>query len=211
MRAIKTPQRQKGHSLVATLVGVVISLATVGAMLTTYRLTGDASVVTTQEMNRDGQVLLALQVLEMEVQQSGFGTNVGGSADNDVWVSADGKRMAWRYKPSLSSAAVSCKGIEIVSTATERKQQGVYGYAVNNCATASGTGLWAVAPTTIASGSAFFTQQGEKGGLSLADAVFVKGTSSSCAPYGDTRSHMTVSLTAQGTTLFSSCLSNITL
>lgn len=204
-------KQQQGYSLVSTLVGVVISLATVGVMLTTYRLIGDTSIETTQEMNRDGQTLSILQVLEIEVQQSGFGTNNGGAVSDDVLISSQGKRIAWRYKPELSGAAMSCKGIEIVSTATRTREVGVYGYAVSNCASAGNTSIWSATPTKLASGSAFFLQQGEVGGLSLADGVFVKTASTVCAPYnsGDTRQHPTVELTAQGKTLFQTCLNNI--
>lgn len=202
---------QKGYSLVSTLVGVVISLATVGVMLTTYRLIGDTSIETTQEMNRDGQTLSVLQVLEMEIQQSGFGTNIGGAVNDDIVVSNQGKRIAWRYKPELASAAMSCKGIEILPIASNRREAGVYGYAVSNCTSAGNAAIWNATPTKIASSSAFFLQQGEVGGLSLADGVFVKSASSACAPYnsGDTRQHPTVELSAQGKTLFSICLNNI--
>lgn len=202
---------QAGYSLISTLVGVVISLATVGVMLTTYRLIGDTSIETTQEMNRDGQALSILQVLEMEVQQSGFGTNTGGNVSDDVLISSQGKRIAWRYKPQLASAAMSCKGIEVVSTATRTREVGVYGYAINNCSSANNAAIWNATPTKLANSSAFFVQQGEVGGLSLADAVFVKNASAVCAPYnsGDIRQHPTVSLSAQGKTLFETCLNNI--
>lgn len=204
-------KKQQGYSLVSTLVGVVISLATVGVMLTTYRLIGDTSIETTQEMNRDGQTLSVLQVLEMEIQQSGFGTNTGGAVNDDILVSNQGKRIAWRYKPELASAAMSCKGIEIVPTATRTRGAGVYGYAVSNCSSAANTALWNVTPSKLANEGAFFLQQGEVGGLSLADGVFVKSASSVCAPYnsGDSRSHPTIELSAQGKTLFSICLNNI--
>jgi hypothetical protein len=71
--------------------------------------------------------------------------------------------------------------------------------------------LWNVTPSKLANEGAFFLQQGEVGGLSLADGVFVKNASSVCAPYnsGDSRSHPTIELSAQGKTLFSICLNNI--
>lgn len=202
---------QKGYSLISTLVGVVISLATVGVMLTTYRLIGDTSIETTQEMNRDGQTLSVLQILEMEIQQSGFGTNTGGAVNDDIVVSDQGRRIAWRYKPQLASAAMACKGIEILPTASNRREAGVYEYAVSNCISAGNTEIWNATPSKIASSSAFFLQQGEVGGLSLADAVFVKSASSVCAPYNsaDSRTHPIIELNAQGKTLFSICLNNI--
>lgn len=204
-------KQQQGYSLISTLVGIVISLATVGVMLTTYRLIGDTSIETTQEMNRDGQTLSILQVLEMEIQQSGFGTNTGGAVNDDILVSNQGKRIAWRYKPELASAAVSCKGIEILSSASDRREAGVYGYAISNCTSASNAAVWNATPTKLANSSAFFVQQGEVGGLSLADGVFVKSASSVCAPYnsGESRTHPTIELSAQGKTLFSICLNNI--
>lgn len=208
---VPSPSRMAGASLISTMVGIVISLLTVGAMLTTYRLMGDTSLEVNKEMVRDGQVMSSLQTLSMELQQSGFGTT-DGDLSKDLWVSTDGKKISWRYKPQLDSAATACKGVEIVAQGSEQRAQGMYLYTSPTCTTAAQTDIWSHAPAKIASSLAFAGTEGETGALTLAQTVFTKGVSEKCSPFQskeEDEQHPTVSLTSAGTLLFKSCLTNI--
>lgn len=215
---MKLRKSQAGMTLVSTLVGVTLSLVTLGAMMMLHRTLAVSSTETNQELLRDGQVWSATQTAMMEIQQAGYGIAPGETGQN-LWTSADGKQVSWRYRQSIGDAGYRCAGLWIVSEATQRLAPGLYLFRDVSCSSAEQTNLWqGVYPNrqTLASGRAFYEAEGgEVLGMTLTQAVFVKESAAACLPYAASDqprgNHPMVSLLIDGQTVFKSCLVNLSL
>lgn len=90
---------QTGHNLVNLMIGMVLSMIAVLASLTLFRSLGEVAIETRSGTNHDGQISSAMLMLQLELQNAGFGINDAGAAHI---VSVDGgassDQLYWRYK-----------------------------------------------------------------------------------------------------------------
>lgn len=215
---MRTPRKQAGMTLISTLVGVTLSLVTLGAMMMLHRTLAVSSTETNQELQRDGQVWSATQNALVEIQQAGYGITPGEAGQN-LWASSDGKRVSWRYRQSLTDAGYRCGGLWVVPEETAGLAPGLYLFRDVACASAGQDAVWqAQYPQrqTLASGRAFYEAEGgEVLGMKLSQAVFVKENASQCLPYAASEqaqtSHPMISLLIDGQPIFRSCLVNLSL
>ena len=213
-----SPRHQQGMTLVSTLVGVTLSLVTLGAMMMLHRTLAVSSTETNQELQRDSQVWSATQNALKEIQQAGFGITPGEAGQN-LWTSSNGKQVSWRYRQSLTDTGYRCGGLWVVSEETRGVPAGFYLFRDVPCASAGQDTVWeAIYPQrqTLASGRAFYeASEGEVLGMKLSQAVFVKENAAACLPYASAEqasaSHPMVSLLIEGQTVFRSCLVNLSL
>lgn len=216
-------QQQRGATLISTLIGVVLSLLTIGSMMLLHRTMAVASTQANQELARDSQVQSSLQNALTEIQQAGFGISPGEPGLN-LWTSTDGKRVGWRYRASLADPTLVCGGLWVVTSSQAARPQdnstsepGLFLFQGVPCTSADDASLWrATSPHRhqLASGRAFYeTEGGEALAYSLSRAVFVKGSASACAPFPSAPStagtHPRVSMLIDGRTAFQSCLINL--
>lgn len=216
-------QHQRGATLISTLIGVVLSLLTIGSMMMLHRTMAVASTQANQELARDSQVQSSLQNALTEIQQAGFGI-APGEAGLNLWTSTDGKRVSWRYRSNLADAGFVCGGLWVVTSFQVSRSQdnptsepGLFLFQGVPCTSADNASLWgATSPHRhqLASGRAFYeTAGGEALAYSLSRAVFVKGSASACAPFASTPTlsgtHPQVSMLIDGRPVFQSCLVNL--
>ena len=120
--------RQRGLSLISTMVGLTLGLVSVLAMLTVYltqvrQIEGTSTEPGVRARSAmDGQLALGLLSLQFDMQQAGFGiedaavgtdlvsaNNAGGQINAVGW--------RWRDDPTDPSSVVSCSAMRYVATA----------------------------------------------------------------------------------------------
>lgn len=219
---------QQGQSLVGMMVGLVISLLTIAAMLVIYKNMIETSGNALRGAQRDGQVASALLAAQIDMQQAGYGIGAEQPLESRLSVSADGRQVAWRFKPDLDQAD-RCAGLRLVDTAGPLPR-GLYRLPAIGCTTVAGT-TWSDAQAQpIAADIAFFEPvdrtgasylgaERERGALTLQPAPGEAGyrfhaTADACLPF---RQQQDVTVTGQRVTLrqssqavlFSVCLPNL--
>jgi hypothetical protein len=115
--AVASIRRQAGYSMVSIMVGLVISLLTVGAMLAIYRTVVEVSGRASADAVRDGQVASGLMAAQLELHNAGYRIDLpslaaGDTADSAeiqnlaIAVKSDDKRVVtWRYLGLSGGAA----------------------------------------------------------------------------------------------------------
>ena len=214
---------QRGATLIGTLIGVVLSLLTIGSMMMLHRTMAVASTQATQELTRDSQVQSSLQNALTEIQQAGFGISPGETGLN-LWTSTDGKRVSWRHRAHLDDSKFVCGGLWVASAAQAENAQdnstsepGLFLFQDVPCTSADDVSIWsATSPHRhqLAAERAFYeTEGGEALAYSLSRAVFVKESASACLPFPSQQStqgeHPRVSMLIDGRSVFQSCLVNL--
>ena len=235
MRAARTSRAaQRGQSLIGMMVGLVISLLTIGAMLAVYKTSIGISSNASQTALRDGQVSAALLAAQIELQQAGYG--IEADADEILSVSANGKDVVWRYRSEIGGAS-QCAGLRLVATgATEvagervgAARRGLYWLPGKPCDALVPASTWSGSvehrPKLLASPSAFYApvdMQGtplddEDGAVALTGLRFVQVAGGACLPYLQqtdadeipTRSQRVALRDASSQDVFSVCLPNV--
>lgn len=120
---------QAGYSMVSIMVGLVISLLTVGAMLAVYRTVVEVSGQASADAVRDGQVASGLLAAQMELHNAGYKVDElpalaeGEVADTSVIsryaiaVQSNDKRVVtWRYLDDATAQKV-CAQLRIQPSA----------------------------------------------------------------------------------------------
>ena len=209
---------QRGSTLISTLIGVVLSLLTIGAMMLLHRTMVEVSSQSSQELSRDGQVQSSLQNALTDLQQAGFGI-LPGEAGQNLWTSEDGKRVSWRYRADLADTGFVCGGLWIADQQGDRSEQdmGLLLFRDFPCESADDNALWQSSSPykqQLASHRSFHeTEGGETLAYGLSRAVFVKENVNSCLPFHSEeqtkKEHPRVSLVIDGRTTFQSCLVNL--
>lgn len=229
MNAPGFPHAQRGQSLIAMMVGMVISLMTIAAMLVMYKNMIETTANASRSALRDGQVSAALLGAEMDLQEAGFGIAISESLDSRFSLSDQGRQLRWRFKSALGQPD-SCAGLRIIDAAGGTLPRGLYKMPPKSCSSAasvtwSDTQLQPVASDaaffepTQKDGSAFGSGERELGALSLAVASGGTGyrfsaVADACMPFHQqdsvTQAGQRVTL-AQSTNdvLFSVCLPNL--
>ena len=220
-----------GETLVGLMVGMALSLLTVAAMLALYQGMVVVSRDTTRLAQRDGQVASAALAAQMEMQQAGFGIEPG-TPGSSLWVSADGTRVVWRFRPVLDDLRLQCAGLVLADPAGtgpggglvvpagagDAGAGGLYFLPPVDCNSADDAGLpWGQPgeppPRLLASETAFdLGRPDEVGGFGLAGARFRQVAASACSTYGPSRDlaeHPGVQLRISRGELFTMCLPNL--
>ncbi|MEN1957654.1 hypothetical protein [Luteimonas changyuni] len=217
-------QRQRGMTLIGTLVGLLLSVLGVVAMLALYRTMVDTSTSSELSAVRDSQLASALLGAQMELQAVGWRIEPGTAGDN-LRVSADGRGVVWRFR-DVDGGPMLCAGMRIVAEAPAAGAamagpdgplaQGLYLMPATPCSGVDDAGVtWATpgqpTPRMLVSAVGFHVGQGEVSVLRLAEARFVQ-QAGACEPYGQNVGeveHVTLALEAGGMRLFGVCLQNI--
>lgn len=131
-------RRQHGQSLIGMMVGLLISLLTIGAMLVIYKnmisMSGDAS----RAAQRDGQVASALLAAQIDMQQAGFGITADSALESRLAVSLEGRQVTWRFKPERDQSD-QCAGLRLVDEASSTLPRGLYRLPAKACSSALGS------------------------------------------------------------------------
>lgn len=198
-----TARRQAGYSLISMMVGLVISLLTVGAMLAIYKIAIEVSGNASRSAQRDGQTASALLAAQIELQQAGFGIDPGSA--HVLAVVDQGRQVVWRYNAS-QGMDYRCAGLRLAEVADDpaiastpadagADRRGLYWLPDKPCTAADAELEWgdsaAERPRLLASSAAFFApldrqgneQADEAGGFSLEGAVFVQQPGGACLPF----------------------------
>ena len=211
MQFTNSPRLQAGQSLISMMVGLVISLITIAAMLTLYKVMIEVSGNASRSAMRDGQVSSAILAAQIELQQAGFGVPAGASESSVIALSSvdssPNSQVVWRFKRHLSDAGFQCAGLRIVSkdnapmdstcatpADANADHRGLYWLPAQDCGSAADSLTW-VCPEFLASDAAFFEPK-KKDGSVHADEVgaatllagantlaFDVSGSSGCLPY----------------------------
>lgn len=232
-RGPRGPCRQRGQSLISMMVGVLISLLTIAAMVSIYRVLIDVSGNASRSAQRDGQLASALLTVQMEMQRAGFGIAPG---EPGVLAIVDGGRqIVWRYSlhPDPGHA---CAGLRIATAANAPElpvtpadasadRRGLYWLPGRSCSAADDPALaWTaagpLAPRRLVSATGFFVPQaadgtalGDEAGVhALAGAHFERDGACSL-PYAQQADLLPVSqrvsLKVGSDVVFSTCLANL--
>ena len=226
-------RRQRGQSLVSMMVGVLISLLTIAAMVSIYRVLIDVSGNASRSAQRDGQLASALLTAQIEMQRAGFGITPGEAGV--LAILDDGRQIVWRYSlhPDPGHA---CAGLRIAPTADApglpatpadagADRRGLYWLPPRSCSAADDPALaWTAAgplvPRRLVSATGFFMQHtadgtayGDEAGVhALASARFERDGACSL-PYAQQADLLPVSqrvsLKIGSDVVFSTCLSNL--
>lgn len=211
------------------MIGLVISLLTIGAMLAIYKVAIEVSGNASRTATRDGQVSSAMLAAQIELQQAGYGISRAEGAPDETLLAmaAEGQpaRVVWRFKEQIGAGDV-CAGLSVVAASSaDDPAPGVYWLPPAACASAA-SATWSAGQRQLLASAAAFAVPVDKednvlveaGNLPLAGAVF-KLDGDCTLPYAQQRldvssaykqSPRLVLENQDGTeTFFSACLSNI--
>lgn len=218
---------QGGQSLIGMMIGLMISTLTVAAMLATYKTLIDISNNASGSAQRDGQASSALLSAQIQLQQAGFGIDLGNESagiGDLLAVSQQGRQAVWRFRQDAAGGDTVCAGLRIVPK-SEGDPGGLFWLPPKACASAADAPTWsgsgADGAQALASGIVFFAPTDRAGNV-LAEAGsapldgnarFVLGGGCSL-PYAQQAGFSAVSQDLQlvdggGTRLFDACLPNI--
>jgi hypothetical protein len=235
MRPVCTSRAaQRGQSLISMMVGLVISLLTIGAMLAIYKISIGISTNASQTALRDGQVSAALLAAQIELQQAGYG--IEADAADILSISAGGRQVVWRYRSEIGGPS-KCAGLRLIASGAgdvagvrgDSDLRGLYWLPGKPCESLTPEPTWNDSPrhrpTLLASPAAFYEpadMQGtplddEDGAVALTGLRFVRVSGGACLPYlqqtdGDdipTRSQRVALRDASSQDVFSVCLPNV--
>jgi len=228
---VNTSRRlQEGQSLIGMMVGLVISLLTIAAMLVLYKYMIEVSGNASRAAQRDGQVASALLAAQIDMQQAGYGIADDQPLATRIAVSADGKQVAWRFKPELDQAD-QCAGLRLLDAPTGTLARGLYRLPATRC-TAASDATWnddqlqplatdaAFFEPTLKDGTRYTGAERELGALTLQPAPGQAGyrfhaLSAACLPFqqqseGIATGQRIVLRQSIHDVLFSVCLPNLT-
>jgi len=112
---IKLQHTQKGVSLVSLMIGMIISLLTIGALFVLFQQSTVQSTQMREDMNLEGQVATILLSFQQDIQSAGFGldTSVVTAIHSESDASAGAAildKVYWRYQ--YDSTTYHCRGFE---------------------------------------------------------------------------------------------------
>lgn len=211
--------RQSGQTLISMMVGVLISILTITAMLSLYKVLIGVSGNASRTAQRDAQIASALLAAQIELQQAGFG--ISDTADV-LAIAGDDHQVVWRYNEVLPATGSLCAGLRL-------NERSLHFLPPKSCiasdiATLADDDSWGsgpLAPIPLASDVAWFvpenpdgTQAMEDHVVDLADVHFLMDSSVACSlPYAQQEgldpAGQRLSLTSGTATLFTACLPNI--
>ena len=222
MKTTNITGHQQGATLISLMVGMLISLLTIGAMLATYKVVVEVSGSASRDADRDGQVASGILAAQMELQQAGYGIDIGempaagGSVPDDRNLYLAQGFVAWRHQ-------TGCKALK-VETPQGAEAPALYISANAACTSAKdvAASTWVWEPLTDIDAKAWKDRQGvgvlaSAGGQTLGAAVFNVNNNACSLPYAQQaglaeRSPELVLETGSGSAkraLFRVCLSNL--
>lgn len=207
-------RRQRGVTLIGTLVGLLLSLLGVAAMLALYRSMVSVSTEAASSAQRDTQLVSAMLGAQMNLQAAGWRIEPGTPGDN-VRIAADGRTVLWRYR-DVAGGPMLCEGLRLSAADAADAEAGLHLLPATPCTGVDDPALtWdspgQPVPVRLVSAVGFHQGQGEVSALRLANARFHM-QAATCLPYGQgvpVREHVLLTLDADGMRLFGVCLQNI--
>lgn len=199
-RAPSARRLQTGTSLVSLMVGLVISLITIGAMLAIYRATATVSTEAAATTQREGQLASALLGAQIELQQAGFGLEAGVAG-----LDLDAQQVVWRYRRELDGP-LFCSGLRLGTTGQGADAAAtLFQLQEKACdgALEAGTARpLAVLPPGIAGDAAQDARH-----IDLQALRFEQDNDGDCLPYEQHRDHAVI--VPGASEIFSACLPNL--
>lgn len=199
-RPLRARRGQAGASLVSMMVGLVISLITIGAMLAVYRTAATVSTSAAATTQREGQLASALLGAQIELQQAGFGLEAG-----EAGLELTPTEVAWRYRRELGGP-LFCAGLRIGTSGQGADTAAtLFQLQEKDCPGALEAGAarpLIVLPPAIAGDPAQ-----EAGHVDLPSLRFEQADDSACLPYEQHRDH--APSVPAGDEIFAACLPNL--
>lgn len=199
-RMPRTRRPQAGASLVSMMVGLVISLITIGAMLAVYRTAATVSTAASATTQREGQLASALLGAQIDLQQAGFGLEAG-----EAGLEVTPTRVVWRYRHGPGEPLL-CAGLQVGTTGQGADAAAtLFQLQEKACAGALEAGParpLVVLPSAIAGDPSL-----DAGHVALPGLRFEQADDSGCLPYEQHRDHAPSA--PAGTDVFSVCLPNL--
>lgn len=108
---MKRLSTQRGLSLIALLIGLLISVLCILASLTLYKSLIRVAADSKMDSMHDGQLAAASLVIQMEVQSAGYGIASADADDVMEHIPTAGERqLLWRYIPN-GGTTYECRGL----------------------------------------------------------------------------------------------------